>query len=127
MEELHRGHHKAPQDLNHLFAPLWASVTIPFQFILISYLITRNWDLSLSLGIFSLTYFLFYEWNHMNHHLHLFKAWTKRGDNLRKTHNWHHYKNENLWWGVTSIFGDKLLNTAPDVKDAEFSKTVHQL
>ncbi|MDX2168661.1 MAG: fatty acid hydroxylase family protein, partial [Deltaproteobacteria bacterium] len=46
---------------------------------------------------------------------------------LWRNHRLHHFKNEHYWFGVTMLSGDRLLRTAPAVKDVETSPTARNL
>ncbi|HUJ02485.1 MAG TPA: hypothetical protein VLW75_02530, partial [Rhizomicrobium sp.] len=44
-----------------------------------------------------------------------------------REHRWHHFRNENFWWGVSMGLGDRIFRTAPSVKDAGASGTTATL
>lgn len=127
MNRLHRDHHKYPTKIDLLFAPLSAGFSIPIQFFLVGFVFTQSLDIALYLAMVTLIYFLFYEWIHLAHHVDSYRPITKWGKNLKQAHLLHHYKNENYWWGVTSSFGDKVLNTYPDPKTIQKSITVNEI
>ena len=45
----------------------------------------------------------------------------------QRMHRLHHFRNENLWWGVSTGIGDLVLGTAPDAADAPRSPTVYNV
>jgi hypothetical protein len=127
MNRLHRDHHRFPKKIETAFAPLWAGLIVPLQFFILGTLLTFNWQGGLFLAMATLTYYIYYEWMHMAHHIDEYKPLTPWGRALRNAHMWHHYKNENYWWGVTSSIGDKVLKTyvAPqDVPKSRFEEKI---
>jgi hypothetical protein len=127
MERLHVGHHKFPKKVDLYFAPLSAGLILPVCFFFLALILTRRLDWSVSLSLSVTLYFLYYEWMHLAHHIDEYRPKTSWGKNLKKAHRWHHYKNENYWWGITSSLGDHLLNTFPKAKDIYKSQTVMDL
>ncbi len=127
MERLHVGHHREPQKVDYYFAPLSAGLTLPIGFFFIILILSQslNWAISFSLSI--TLYFLFYEWIHLAHHIDEYRPKTKPGKRLKKAHKWHHFKNENYWWGITSALGDDLLHTFPKPQEVSKSETVLDL
>ncbi len=124
MDRLHIGHHEDPNDIHLIFAPFYVALLLFLKFFLITLLITFNINMALVFTFAVVLYYLHYEWMHLGHHIpgydHLF-PWSK---NLKKAHLFHHYRNENYWWGITNILGDLIFKTYPDIKDVEVSKTV---
>ena len=127
MEHLHVGHHREPQKIDYFFAPLSAGLTLPISFFFFILIFTQNlnWAASFSLSI--TLYFLFYEWIHLAHHIDEYKPKTQWGKRLKKAHKWHHFKNENYWWGITSALGDDILQTFPKPQGVSKSETVLDL
>jgi len=64
---------------------------------------------------------------HLGHHIpeynHIW-PWSKT---LKKVHLFHHFKNENYWWGITNIFGDIILGTYKKHDEVERSKTMNDI
>ncbi|EQC47978.1 sterol desaturase family protein [Bacteriovorax sp. Seq25_V] len=127
MDRLHRDHHRYPKKVDLLFAPLSAGLSIPIQFFILGCLVTQNIDIGIYLAFVSLTYYLFYEWIHLAHHVDSYYPKTGWGKALKNSHLLHHYKNENYWWGVTSNFGDKVLGTYPLSNEVAKSTTVKEI
>jgi hypothetical protein len=44
-----------------------------------------------------------------------------------REHRWHHFRNENYWWGVSMGMGDRLFRTAPAVEETGRSGTAATL
>ena len=44
-----------------------------------------------------------------------------------REHRWHHFRNENYWWGVSMGLGDRVLGTAPAVEEVGRSGTTSTL
>jgi hypothetical protein len=44
-----------------------------------------------------------------------------------REHRYHHFRNENFWWGVSMGLGDRVLGTAPPVEDVGRSGTTSTL
>jgi sterol desaturase/sphingolipid hydroxylase (fatty acid hydroxylase superfamily) len=73
-------------------------------------------------SVLALTY---YEWVHYVAHIP-FTPVTPFGRWMKKYHLWHHFKNEHLWFGVTSPSMDFVMATYQPVNEAERSATVRQ-
>ena len=117
-------HHEKPNDINLIFAPTIIGFLVPIIFFNLLYFITNNFDLSVTAATYSLAYYCYYEWVHLAHHTDSYIPITARGKKLKKHHTFHHFKNENFWWGVTTILGDNLLGTNPTHKNV--SKVIRQ-
>jgi hypothetical protein len=123
-DQIHFYHHQNPRNIPYVFAPFPIPFFIPTVFFLIFSL--AFWDLKAGLmtAFWTFLYYMYYEWIHLAHHLDDYKPLTKRGRELKQAHQWHHFKNENYWWGVTSNLGDKTLGTWMSARDVEKSPTV---
>lgn len=126
IKRLHYDHHVDPNNVKLLFLPLWFS--LPNFTILagVFYLITRNMNLTAAFAIGVVGYFLYYEWKHFIAHKPI-QPLTKLGKKIKKTHLWHHYKNENYWFGVTHTTIDKTMGTYRDHTEVEKSATARNL
>lgn len=122
----HREHHKDPTCLKHVFIPLhmylWTLPTLPLFWFLI--LPTR--ELALSALAFDLLMSLQYEWAHYFVHTK-YEPTSRYWKRLKINHRLHHYKNENYWFGVSMLFGDKLFRTAPNQNTVPVSPTARNL
>jgi hypothetical protein len=67
-----------------------------------------------------------YEWCHfLIHTPYRPRGWYYRS--IWRGHRLHHFKNEHLWFGVTSTLGDHLLRTAPEQSTVHKSGTARTL
>lgn len=123
---LHYDHHVDPAKLELLFLPLWFTVPVTALYYGIYVAITRNPALALSLTFGSLTALTYYEWVHYVAHVP-FVPVTPFGRWMKKYHLWHHFKNEQLWFGVTNPSMDVLMRTYRHVQDAKRSESVREL
>lgn len=126
IRRLHFDHHVDPKDLSLLFLPIWFSLPNFFVGSVIFYLITNNLQLTVAFLAGLMAYFIYYEWKHYIAHKPI-QPRTKMGQNIKKAHLWHHFKNENYWFGVTHSSVDKTLGTFKDQKTVEKSETARNL
>lgn len=125
----HREHHSAPWVLKDVFVPMRTLLSVVFvglPLLLVVWSLVLPIEIGLSgVAVFA-TFGLVYEWIHYLVHT----GWKPRSRWYKKLwqhHRWHHFKNENYWYGVTRIEGDWLLKTAPDAGDVESSPTARNL
>ena len=130
LPKTHRRHHADPWNLKWVFIPrhihFW---TVP-QVALILWLLWPWKELALT-GLTSyLLLGLHYEWVHFLAHI----PWgPSRGivgayyQRRVREHRYHHFRNENFWWGVSMGLGDRVLGTAPAVEDVGRSGTTSTL
>ena len=126
IKRLHYDHHVDPTDLSLLFLPIWFSLP---NFAILSgvfYLITGSFQLMIAFVTGVILYFLYYEWKHYIAHKPI-QPLTPMGKKIKKAHLWHHFKNENYWFGVTHTTIDKTMGTFKDQKDVEKSETARNL
>lgn len=126
IKRLHFDHHVDPKDLSLLFLPIWFSLPNFFIASMIFYLITTNIQMTIAFLAGLMAYFLYYEWKHYIAHKPI-QPRTKIGRKIKKAHLWHHFKNENYWFGVTHTTVDKTLGTYKDQKQVEKSETARNL
>ncbi|ASN07199.1 sterol desaturase family protein [Virgibacillus necropolis] len=126
IKRLHFDHHVDPKDLNLLFLPLWFSLPNFFIGAAVFYLITGNLQLTIAFLAGLIAYFLYYEWKHYIAHKPI-QPRTKLGRNTKRAHLWHHFKNENYWFGVTHTSVDKTFGTYRDQKQVNKSETARNL
>jgi len=126
IKRLHYDHHVDPKDLKLLFLPLWFSLPNFAISSVIFYLITTNLQLTAAFILGLMAYFLYYEWTHYVAHRPI-QPISKVGDNIKKAHLWHHYKNENYWFGVTHMTVDRTLGTYKNHREVERSETARNL
>lgn len=126
IKRLHYDHHVDPSDLSLLFLPIWFSIPNFAISSSIFYLITQSLQLTIAFLAGIMGYFLYYEWKHYVAHKPI-KPRTQLGRTIKKTHLWHHFKNENYWYGVTHTTVDKTFGTYKDHKYVEKSETARNL
>lgn len=126
IKRMHYDHHAEPKELKLLFLPLW--YTLPQIAVVgaIAFSLTQSLFLMIAFITGVMLLLLYYEWAHFVAHQPI-KPLTPWGKWMKKTHLWHHYKNENYWYGVTSMTYDKLLGTYKDEKEVSKSPTVRNL
>jgi sterol desaturase/sphingolipid hydroxylase (fatty acid hydroxylase superfamily) len=126
-KKLHYNHHELPLDTFWTFAPLSSVIILMVAVFLLFSLLGFSWEAGIAGLTTGMGYFLVYEWVHLAHHMPEYIPWTTYGKFLKKAHMWHHYANEQYWWGVTSHLADKVLGTFPDPKDVPHSPTVRTI
>ena len=103
---VHYLHHQDPKKVEHIFAEFW--LTLPMMFFDFALVWLLTWDLSMT-SVFMTAmvgYFLLYEWTHFIAHFDGYTPKNAYGRFLKKYHLWHHYKNEEYWYGITSPVAD---------------------
>ena len=126
LPQTHRWHHADPWNLKWVFIPLHIyPLVAPLIFGLVCLL-----SPSLAFACTALAaYFLLalhYEWVHYLAHINWcppLKYYQRRVSE----HRWHHFRNEQHWWGVSMGLGDRLLGTAPALTDTERSANTRDI
>lgn len=126
MKRIHYDHHADPNDLKLLFLPIWYSLPNIIVVSLIFWAITGNSAYTVPFATGIAGFLLYYEWTHFVAHRPI-QPRTRFGRYMKKMHLWHHYKNENYWYGVTHPAMDVLLGTLKDEKQIERSQTAKDL
>lgn len=116
LPKTHRRHHAEPWSLHWTFVPRHVHAWVLVSLAVLLWLAGpwRAWVLTGSLVF--LVQGLHYEWVHYLAHI----SWRPRIAYYERRvleHRWHHFRNERLWWGVSRGLGDRVLGTAPDVRD----------
>jgi len=124
MDDLHYHHHRNPDYVPLIFAPVLAVMLLYLNVGLITFLISWNLDLTVSILLGTVIYYLFYEWMHLGHHLNGYNHLSAYGRWMKKAHQLHHYKNEHYWWGITNPIGDVLFGTFRSNNSVKKSDTV---
>jgi sterol desaturase/sphingolipid hydroxylase (fatty acid hydroxylase superfamily) len=89
-------------------------------------LLAPDASVAMSASLASFGMLLTYEWTHYLIHSR-YRPKTAFYRRLWRTHRWHHYRNENYWFGVTMHLGDRILRTYPDKDSVELSPTARAL
>lgn len=122
----HRAHHANPTDLSDITINKEVFPTVVPVIIAAAYGLFPSVELaSGALAVF-FAMALHYEFCHFIGHTH----WCPPVEYYRRRqrmHRLHHYRDEKLWWGVSTGLGDVLLGTAPELKQVEKSPTVHNI
>ena len=122
----HRAHHQYPWKLDTLFIPLRTYLFVIPLLVVVGYLgFAYQVFVSTGVAIF-LTLSLHYEWCHLLAH----SKYTPRSrvyKRIWRNHRLHHFKNENLWLGVSTTLGDKMLGTSPASESVPRSDTCRTL
>ena len=122
----HRRHHADPWNLDWVFIPRhihW--LTIP-QVALVLWLAWPVKEYVLTGYVVYLLLGLHYEWVHYLAHI----PWCPDSSYYQRRvreHRYHHFRNENFWWGVSMGLGDRVLGTAPPVEEVGRSGTTSTL
>jgi Na+/melibiose symporter-like transporter len=123
---LHYDHHIDPVRLDLLFLPLWFAIPVAVLTLAIYFAVTRNWSTSTALLLGSVLGLLWYEWVHYVAHIPLVPK-TPFGRWIKKYHLWHHFKNEQMWFGVTNPSMDFVGRTYARVDEVERSGSTRVL
>ncbi|MDN4606743.1 sterol desaturase family protein [Sporosarcina highlanderae] len=126
IKRIHFDHHVDPRNLKLLFLPVWYSLPQIIVISLIVYAIFGNSAFAIAYGCGIAAMLLYYEWAHYVAHQPI-NPKTPWGKQMKKMHLWHHFQNEDYWYGVTNPVYDKLLGTYADQKAVEKSKTARNL
>jgi len=125
----HRAHHADPHRMDLTFIPLrtlLSTILIALPTLVVLWSLVLPLSIGLTAVAVFATFGLVYEWVHFLVHTS-YKAKTRWYRALWQHHKWHHFKNENYWFGVSRIEGDTLLGTAPSPAEVETSGTCKTL
>jgi hypothetical protein len=126
LPKTHRRHHADPWNLKWVFIPrhvhFW---TLPIIGLLL--LVLWPWkELVLTYVVVYLLLGLHYEWVHFLAHIPWCPPLAYYQRRVRE-HRYHHFRNENYWWGVSMGLGDRVFGTAPAVETIGRSGTTSDL
>jgi hypothetical protein len=132
----HRAHHRKPNDLTIILLEpkdiaqllfiampvsiaLWA---VPLSLITgaipVGAILTAALTTTVLIGL--------YEWTHFLIHTS-YRPRSRYYRSIWRTHRLHHFKNEHFWHGITNTVADRALDTFPDQRDVERSRTARDL
>lgn len=122
LPKTHRRHHADPWNLKWVFIPRHVHLLVaPTAVVLLALL--WPWKELVLTGLAAyLILGLHYEWVHFLCHI----PWCPDSEYYRRRvreHRYHHFRNENYWWGVSMGLGDRLFRTAPPVEEVRRSGT----
>ncbi|MGV3464163.1 MAG: sterol desaturase family protein [Heyndrickxia sp.] len=126
IKRIHYDHHLEPRNLKLLFLPVWYSLPNITIISLIVYWFIQNVTLTIAFAVGISSFLLYYEWTHYLAHKEYIPK-TPWGKRMKKIHLWHHYKNENYWYGVTNTAYDKVFGTYKDHQAVQKSETARNL
>jgi hypothetical protein len=122
----HRAHHQNPADLRDITINKEVFPTVVPILLALAYWLFPTVELATGALATYFTLSLHYEFCHFLGHT----TWCPPIEYYRRRqrmHRLHHYRDEKLWWGVSTGLGDLLLGTAPDPKMVDKSPTVHNV
>ena len=126
----HRRHHADPWNLKWVFIPRHVhALTLPVNLLILWALWPwKEWVLTYMTVYLVLG--LHYEWVHFLAHVPYCPQNGFLGSYYQRRvreHRYHHFRNENYWWGVSMGLGDRVLRTAPAVETTSRSGTTSTL
>lgn len=126
LTKTHRRHHADPWNTKWVFIPRHVHFWTPVISALILWALWPWKELALTGLTVYLLLGLHYEWVHMLAHI----PWCPNSAYYQRRvreHRYHHFRNENYWWGVSMGLGDRVFGTAPEVTDVGRSGTTSTL
>jgi hypothetical protein len=126
LPKTHRRHHADPWNLRWVFIPRHIHV-IALAVVAVATWVAGPWRAPV-LTMLS-TYLLLglhYEWVHYLTHITWCPPLAYYEQRVLE-HRWHHFRNENYWWGVSMGLGDRIFRTAPDARETARSGTNRDL
>jgi len=115
---LHGNHHQFPRDRQRLFMPPLPSLIFASLIFVLMYLLLGTKTLIFFPG-FILGYLIY---GSMHYAIHAWNPPFKWMKPLWRNHHLHHYKNENLGFGVSSTLWDHIFGTMFDLKKEKEDK-----
>jgi sterol desaturase/sphingolipid hydroxylase (fatty acid hydroxylase superfamily) len=121
----HREHHVDPQQLDLIFIPVPALLTVAAALAGLVWILPTRPGLTLATVV--TTVGLVYEWIHYLVHTD-YRPRSAAYRAVWRHHRLHHYKNENYWFTVTTAStADRVLGTQPDPSEVPNSPTARDL
>lgn len=114
----HGNHHHYPRDRQRLFMPPVPSILLASFIIAVQYLFLGKYVFGFFPG-FMIGYLLYAS---MHYAIHAFAPPFKFLKPLWSNHHLHHYKDENLGFGVSNLLWDKVFNTTFDLNKVKEDK-----
>jgi sterol desaturase/sphingolipid hydroxylase (fatty acid hydroxylase superfamily) len=113
-------------DLHLLFLPIWYSFPLVAAVAGIVYAVSGDTVFTVAFTTGVLGYLLYYEWCHYVAHRPI-QPITPWGRWMKRMHLWHHFKNEQYWYGVTNPMFDMVMGTFKNERKADRSDTARDL
>lgn len=126
ISRVHRAHHQDPSDLSDITINLEVFPTVVPLIIALAFWLLPSQEITAGALAMFFAMALHYEWCHFVAHV----KWVPPLSYYRRRqhqHRLHHYRDEQLWWGVSTGIGDMILGTAPDSRSVARSDTVHNV
>nr|WP_294938627.1 sterol desaturase family protein [uncultured Flavobacterium sp.] len=121
---LHGNHHEYPKDRERLFMPPLPSLILSTTLFALHYLILWQYNWAFFPG-FMFGYLLYASTHYA---IHAFEPPFEFLKPLWRNHHMHHYRNENLGFGVSNTFWDRIFGTTFDLRkhkeDSEKAKAL---
>lgn len=122
----HRRHHAEPWNMEWVFIPRHIHMMVfPLIAAIVGFAGPWRGPVLSGMAVYLLLG-LHYEWAHYLAHI----PWCPENAYYRRRvreHRWHHFRNENYWWGVSMGTGDRLFRTAPAMEKTGRSGTASTL
>lgn len=115
---MHGNHHHYPRDKQRLFMPPIPSIILASLIFGFFYLIMREYAWAVFPGFM----FGYLSYASMHYAIHAFAPPFKFMKPLWRNHHLHHYKNEDLGFGVSNTFWDRVFGTMFDLKKEKEDK-----
>jgi 4-hydroxysphinganine ceramide fatty acyl 2-hydroxylase len=109
VEALHLGHHREPHDEAKITVPVYASLPIASALVGLYWLMAGCWEAAALLMVGTIAGYLYYEAMHFFiHRGSPRRGWLAR---LRRQHFFHHFKDQERCFGVTTALWDGIFGT----------------
>jgi sterol desaturase/sphingolipid hydroxylase (fatty acid hydroxylase superfamily) len=116
----HYQHHADPKDPKYIAAPLWFSLPVAMGLFL-AVLALNSWQVASAVATGVLTGYLLYEWVHHRIHRGKRQGWLMH--HWRKQHYYHHFRDTEACYGVTTPLWDVVLGTKRPAGPATASRS----
>jgi sterol desaturase/sphingolipid hydroxylase (fatty acid hydroxylase superfamily) len=121
---MHGNHHQFPRDKERLFMPPVPSIILASTIFFLQYLILGKYSFAFFPG-FMLGYLMY---GSMHYAIHAWNPPFKWMKPLWRNHHLHHYKSDDLGFGVSTSFWDRVFGTMFDLrKEQEDKQKVQEL
>lgn len=122
----HRAHHQDPRDPDLVFIPRPTLIPAVATLAVANLAGARALRPALTGFATAVASLGAYEWTHFLIHSS-YRPRTALYRTIRRTHQLHHFRNENYWFGIITPVSDKVLGTYPAKDDVPPSKTAKTL